>query len=144
MDCISSGVSFIFGLSDCGRSTTNPVRQKRLIVRQAVVFMNIKMTSNSSNIDTSFRHATYSAAVVSGSLLQFHIPKCWQRALTPPDTWSLPKFGTCIYVLLVETNPFPELVVFFFRTVRFEHPSVLSRFRIKCMLLANVFCPLAL
>ena len=31
------------------------------------------------------------------------------------------------YVLLVETNPFSELVVFF-RTMLFEYPSVLSRF----------------
>ena len=30
------------------------------------------------------------------------------------------------YVLLVETNPFPEHI--FFRTIHFEHPSVLSRF----------------
>ena len=32
------------------------------------------------------------------------------------------------YVLLVETNLFPEHVVMFFRTMLFEYPSVLSRF----------------
>ena len=34
------------------------------------------------------------------------------------------------YVLLVETNPFPELVVIFsgLLSIHFEHPSVLSRF----------------
>ena len=49
---------------------------------------------------------------------------CWQGTLTPPDTWSRP-IGT-LYVLLVETNPFLELVVIF-RTMHFEYPSVLSR-----------------
>ena len=42
------------------------------------------------------------------------------------------------YVLLVETNPFPNLSLFY-RTMLFEYPSVLSRF---CFLLPrnyNVF-----
>ena len=34
------------------------------------------------------------------------------------------------YVLLVETNPFPNLSLFY-RTMRFEYPSVLSRFCLK-------------
>ena len=44
------------------------------------------------------------------------------------------------YVLLVETNPFPNLS-FFYRTMLFEYPSVLSRFCLKhCSVLpGNVF-----
>ena len=36
----------------------------------------------------------------------------WQLTLTPPDNQSCPIFGLA-YVLLIETNPFPELVVIF-------------------------------
>ena len=36
----------------------------------------------------------------------------WQGTLTPPDTWSRPILGLA-YVLVVVTNPFPELVVIF-------------------------------
>ena len=34
------------------------------------------------------------------------------------------------YVLLVDTNPFPEIFPLFFRTMQFEHTSVLFRFRL--------------
>ena len=44
-----------------------------------------------------------------------------------PSLWGL------AYVLLVETNPFPNLSLFF-RTMLFEYPSVLSRF---CLVLEN-------
>ena len=40
------------------------------------------------------------------------------------------------YVLLVETNPFPNLSLFF-RTMLFENPSVLSRF---CFLHDSLVC----
>ena len=50
---------------------------------------------------------------------------CWQGTLTSPDTWSRP-LGLAS-VLLVETNPFPNLSLFY-QTVLFEYPSVLSRF----------------
>ena len=53
---------------------------------------------------------------------------CRQGTLTPPDTWSRP-FGLA-YVLLVETNPFPNLSLFY-RTMLFEYPSVFSRFYLK-------------
>ena len=49
---------------------------------------------------------------------------CRKGTLTPPDTWSRPNMGHA-NVLLVETKPFSELVVIF-RTIHFEHPSVLS------------------
>ena len=38
------------------------------------------------------------------------------------------------YVLLVETNPFPNLSLFY-RTMLFEYPSVLSRFCFLCFAL---------
>ena len=44
-----------------------------------------------------------------------------------PDTWFHLIWDSHGYVLLVETNLFPELVVIF-RTLLFEHPLVLSRF----------------
>ena len=52
----------------------------------ASCFMNIKMKSNIINVETSFRHAYYSAAFVSGRLLRFHIPKCHQ---IPVTCWCL-------------------------------------------------------
>ena len=36
---------------------------------------------------------------------------CWQGTLTPRDTWARSHFGLA-YILLVETNPFPEFVIF--------------------------------
>ena len=57
---------------------------------------------------------------------------CWQGTHTPLDTWSRPILGLA-YVLLVETNPFLEPVVMFFRTMHFEHPFVLSRFCLSCV-----------
>ena len=50
---------------------------------------------------------------------------CRQGTLTPTEPGPVP-LGLA-YVLLVETNPFSELVMIF-RTLLFEHPSVLSRF----------------
>ena len=50
---------------------------------------------------------------------------CRQGTLTPAKPGPVPLGLT--YVLLVETNPFSELVMIF-RTLHFEHPSVLSRF----------------
>ena len=42
----------------------------------------------------------------------------------------------CIYyVLLVETNPFPNLLLFY-RTMLFEYPTVLSRF---CLIVVEVY-----
>ena len=38
-------------------------------------FMNIKMKSNTINVETSFRHANLSAAFVFGRLLRFLMPK---------------------------------------------------------------------
>ena len=49
---------------------------------------------------------------------------CWQETLTPPDTWS---YLGLVYVILFETNFFPNLSLFFW-TMLFEYPSVLSRF----------------
>ena len=49
---------------------------------------------------------------------------CRQETLTPPDL--VPSHLGLAYVVLVEANPFHEFVVIF-RTLRFEHPSVLSR-----------------
>ena len=39
--------------------------------------------------------------------------ECQQGTLTPPDTWSSPIWDLHNYVLHVETNPFPEIVVIF-------------------------------
>ena len=50
--------------------------------------------------------------------------ECRQGTLTPQNTWSVP-LGLA-YVLLVETNPFPNWSLFY-RTPLFEYPSVLSR-----------------
>ena len=50
---------------------------------------------------------------------------CWQGTLTPPDTWTLP-FFRLTYFLLVETNCFSKLSLFF-RTMLFELPLVLFR-----------------
>ena len=50
---------------------------------------------------------------------------CRQGTLTPTEPGPVP-LGVA-YVLLVETNPFSELVMIF-RTLLLEHPSVLSRF----------------
>ena len=50
---------------------------------------------------------------------------CRQGALTAPVPGPFPLGLAC--VLLVETNPFPNLSLFF-RTMLFEYPSVLSRF----------------
>ena len=41
------------------------------------------------------------------------------------------------YVLLVETNPFPNLSLFY-RTMLFEYPSVLSRFCLVALLCCNL------
>ena len=52
---------------------------------------------------------------------------CRQGTLTPPDNILTPShLGRACSA--VETNSFPELVVFFFRTVHFEYPSVFFRF----------------
>ena len=50
---------------------------------------------------------------------------CRQGMLPPTEPG--PVLLGLAYVLLVETNPFSELVMIF-RTLLFEHPSVLSRF----------------
>ena len=39
------------------------------------LFHEYQMTNNIINVDTSLRHANYSASFVSGRLLRFHIPK---------------------------------------------------------------------
>ena len=48
-------------------------------------------------------------------------------ALTPPDTWSRP-FGTCICSTCWDQILFFRIFRYFFRTMLFEDPSVLSRF----------------
>ena len=50
-----------------------------------------------------------------------------QGALTPPDTWSRP-----IWDKRMLLRPFFPNFSLFFRTMLFEHPSVLSRFCSKC------------
>ena len=57
---------------------------------------------------------------------------CRQGTLTPPDTCPVP-LGLA-YVLLVETNSFPNLSLFF-RTMLSEYPSELSRF---CLLIGFI------
>ena len=50
---------------------------------------------------------------------------CWQGMLTPPDAWSHPIWDLHMFYLL-RPMLFPNF--YFFRTIHFEHPSVLSRF----------------
>ena len=58
---------------------------------------------------------------------------CWHGTLTPPDTWSGPIWDLHMFDLLTPIF-FPNLL--FFRTMLFEHPSVLSRF---CFLLLPMY-----
>ena len=52
---------------------------------------------------------------------------CWQGTLTLPDTWSLPIWDLHMFYLLAQS--FSRACRNFFRTIHFEHPSVLSRWQ---------------
>ena len=58
---------------------------------------------------------------------------CWQGTLTPLDTWSRPIWDLHM-VHLLRPIFFPNLSLFF-RTMIFEHLSVLSRFCFLCILM---------
>ena len=53
---------------------------------------------------------------------------CWQGTLTPPDTCSRPIWDLHMFYL---SRPILFPILYFFRTIRFEHPSVLSRFGLE-------------
>ena len=72
------------------------------------------ITNSTYRILRGFHYRTFATGVA-----------CRQGTLTPAEPGPVPLGLT--YVLLVETNPFSELVMIF-RTLHFEHPSVLSRF----------------
>ena len=56
---------------------------------------------------------------------------CWQGTLTPPDIWSRPIWDLYMFYLL---RPILFPYLYFFRTIHFKHPSVLSQF---CFLYGN-------
>ena len=99
----SSGFSFVLLWP---LSPSQPCLQETIEYSVSKCFKNIKMKKNIINVDTSFRHANYSAACVSGRLLRFRIPKVYKNfcyVLMCSSKWPYK------HVLISKYFPYPSI-----------------------------------